>query len=40
MQETCNLLIDMARKYLDPSTIFQIEVSLRLVAQLLYRQYV
>ena len=25
-QETCNLLIEMARKYLDPSTIFQIEV--------------
>jgi dynein heavy chain len=28
MQETCNLLIDMARKYLDPSTIFQIEASI------------
>ena len=26
-QETCNLLIDMARGYLDPSSIFQIEVS-------------
>ena len=26
MTETCNLLIDMARTYLDPSTIFQIEV--------------
>ena len=25
-QETCNLLISMARKYLDPSSIFQIEV--------------
>ena len=28
MQETCNLLITMARKYLDPSSIFQIEVRL------------
>lgn len=26
-QEVCNLLIHMARKYLDPSSIFQIEVS-------------
>ena len=26
-QEICNLLIDMARKFLDPSSIFQIEVS-------------
>ena len=26
MTETCNLLIDMARTYLDPSSIFQIEV--------------
>ena len=25
-QEICNLLIDMARKFLDPSSIFQIEV--------------
>ena len=27
-QETCNLLIDMARKFLDPNSIFQIEVNL------------
>jgi len=26
MQETCNLLIDVSRKFLDPSSIFQIEV--------------
>ena len=27
-QETCNLLIDMTRKFLDPLSIFQIEVKL------------
>ena len=27
MQETCNLLIDVARRFLDPASIFQIEVS-------------
>ena len=26
VQETCNLIIDLTKKYLDPSTIFQIEV--------------
>ncbi len=26
MQETCNLLIDNARKYLDPGSLFQVEV--------------
>ena len=26
LQETCNLLIAMARKFLDPGSIFQIEV--------------
>ena len=27
-QETCNLLIDVARRFLDPASIFQIEVLL------------
>ena len=31
LQETCNLLISMARKYLDPSSIFQIEVQFKLI---------
>ena len=26
MEETCNMFIDMARKFLDPGSIFQIEV--------------
>ena len=26
LEETCNLLIQMARKFLDPASIFQIEV--------------
>ena len=26
LQETCNLLIDVSRRFLDPSSIFQIEV--------------
>ena len=26
MQESCNLLIDVSRRFLDPSSIFQIEV--------------
>ena len=25
MQEQCNLLIDIARKYLDPASLFQVE---------------
>ena len=29
-QEICNHLIDMARKFLDPSSIFQIEVTTRI----------
>ena len=31
LQETCNLLIDMARKFLDPSSIFQIEVGMHVL---------
>ena len=27
MEETCNMFIDMARKFLDPGSIFQIEVT-------------
>jgi dynein heavy chain len=27
LDETCNLFIDMARKFLDPTSIFQIEVT-------------
>ena len=30
-KETCNLLIDMARKFLDPTSIFQIEVGLHVL---------
>ena len=26
MEETCNMFIEMARKFLDPGSIFQIEV--------------
>ena len=32
-QEVCNLLIDQARKFLDPETIFQIEVGANIVFQ-------
>ena len=38
MQEQCNLLIDVARKYLDPASLFQVGTSLtpRLIEPLLY----
>ena len=29
LEETCNMFIDMARKFLDPGSIFQIEASLQ-----------
>ena len=29
MEETCNMFIEMARKFLDPGSIFQIEVKLK-----------
>ena len=31
VKETCNLLIDMARKFLDPTSIFQIEVGMHVL---------
>ena len=35
MEETCNMFIDMARKFLDPGSIFQIEVKASIVTALL-----
>ena len=36
LKETCNLLIEMARGYLDPSSIFQIEVKFTLFYEVIH----
>ena len=33
MEETCNMFIDMARKFLDPGSIFQIEVEVAIASK-------